>query len=368
VDEQRSIVIDQIKGLAIILVVVGHVAVGLNTAKIIADSPRFEFWHQWIYAFHMPVFFLAAGALARRSMRRGAGGLIASKVRTLIYPYVLWTVILWSSHEMMAEYANSRPDPWQLLRLVYSPYMNLWFLYSLFLMFVLLAGMSAVAFKRTSLRTPTSVLPRNTGGGGQSAMPMKWLVVSAGVGLYVAAQLGWTAGWDVLDKTAGNFLYFAIGVVGAEWIMDVGRSSRGGVGLVAGSAGCFAVMSWLVQLNWYERPFYRLAPALLGIAGTFMAAMAIGERRGVRWVAFLGLMSLEIYLAHELAAVGVRAILARMLHVQSGTVHLIAGTAAGILLPVALGLICRRMNFPYLFSWPRRPRSEAAPMAAVSIQ
>ena len=44
----RNIVLSVVKGIAIILMVVGH-----------AEAP--DFLTRWIYTFHMPVFFIAAG-------------------------------------------------------------------------------------------------------------------------------------------------------------------------------------------------------------------------------------------------------------------------------------------------------------------
>ncbi len=60
-DEKRLDYIDALRGFGIILVVLGHLHFGHNML------------HQYIYAFHMPLFFLVSGYLYRAPARLGDG-------------------------------------------------------------------------------------------------------------------------------------------------------------------------------------------------------------------------------------------------------------------------------------------------------
>ena len=71
--------IDIAKGIGMILVYIGH-------CKIQGSSPLF----QWIYSFHMPLFFYLSGLLFKRKKFRVV---IANKVFSLIIPYVLFSII-----------------------------------------------------------------------------------------------------------------------------------------------------------------------------------------------------------------------------------------------------------------------------------
>ena len=71
--------IDIAKGIGMILVYVGH-------CKIQGSSPLF----QWIYSFHMPLFFFLSGLLFKRKKFRIV---IINKTLGLIVPYVLFSVI-----------------------------------------------------------------------------------------------------------------------------------------------------------------------------------------------------------------------------------------------------------------------------------
>ena len=54
----RIIWIDQAKGIGIFLVVVGHMIRSLVNSNILIDNFWVTFVDRWIYAFHMPLFFL----------------------------------------------------------------------------------------------------------------------------------------------------------------------------------------------------------------------------------------------------------------------------------------------------------------------
>lgn len=85
--KERSLYLDVVKGLAIILVVVGHCiqfgsgADVLRSGVFFAD-PLFKF----IYSFHMPLFMLVSGYLFRYSIQRPAAQVVIAKVRSIVLP------------------------------------------------------------------------------------------------------------------------------------------------------------------------------------------------------------------------------------------------------------------------------------------
>jgi fucose 4-O-acetylase-like acetyltransferase len=329
----RAVWVDNLKGIGIILVVIGHVAGGLNSAGNIPSSTTFDYAIRWIYAFHMPLFFFASGLFAYRSLTKGRSQLIKSKAMTLLYPYAVWTILQWSCHEMMARYTNTAPEADQLILSLYSPYMNLWFLYALFLVFVMFAGISSASADR------------------------RFLAV-AGLVLFAAAESGAFLIWPILNRAADNFIFFAIGAAGASFILPRARTIAPIPACIM-AAAAMAAMSFLVCLHWDQRPGIRLVPALLGILGTSLISLALGQRRGAAAITLLGILSLEIYLAHGIVSTPVRIGLSRVLHVQSPAIYLTAGVAAGLLIPAALGVCCARWNVPYLFAWPGGGRRQA---------
>ncbi|GAA2516253.1 acyltransferase family protein [Rarobacter incanus] len=110
----RDPVWDTAKFIAITLVVVGH------TIERYADSRLMYALYLFIYSFHMPMFafisgrFSSSAGLTARSAR--------SMIRTLIAPYVIFSVIWW-----FFGHVSDKPHAFDLT----APYWYLWFLVAL---------------------------------------------------------------------------------------------------------------------------------------------------------------------------------------------------------------------------------------------
>src|ERR1700679_1437490 len=86
----RSNAVDIMKGIAISLMTFSHTSQGMFNRGW-WGGPRYFFSYDFIYSFHMPVFFFAAGLFVMGSLeRRGVRKFTLEKVKTLLYPYLLW--------------------------------------------------------------------------------------------------------------------------------------------------------------------------------------------------------------------------------------------------------------------------------------
>lgn len=89
--------IDNLKGFGILLVVIGHTV------------PR-EGLGQWIYAFHMPLFFFISGFLLSKKMEKGyvvemRKDLMALTYR-LLFPFYFWNALVWLLTLLYAWFIN----------------------------------------------------------------------------------------------------------------------------------------------------------------------------------------------------------------------------------------------------------------------
>src|ERR1700677_3177825 len=84
---------DTARGIAIILVVYGHVLVGLHDGGFFSTANPWWLSYYTIYTFHMPFFFFLAGLNVRRSIAKGRKAFLWGKVWTIAYPYFLWSAI-----------------------------------------------------------------------------------------------------------------------------------------------------------------------------------------------------------------------------------------------------------------------------------
>lgn len=121
--EFRKIWLDILKGLGIVFVVVGHFC-------------NIERMHDWIYSFHMPLFFFASGYLYRRKPILET---IKNKFRTLMIPYFVLGMLTQLFYAINESFHAREADVGELMiGLLYGTYSSivynrvLWFLPTLF--------------------------------------------------------------------------------------------------------------------------------------------------------------------------------------------------------------------------------------------
>ncbi len=125
--------VDYVKGIAIILVVYAHVTFGLNRAGIMDDS-LFKAPFMMIAVNTMPWFFFLSGLFFYDSLiKRGPLRLIANRLDTIIYPYIIWSIIQGLIEIAFSRWTNNQFESLSaVLSLLWQPRAQLWFLYVLF--------------------------------------------------------------------------------------------------------------------------------------------------------------------------------------------------------------------------------------------
>lgn len=155
--DSRNRLISFMQAFGIILVVAGHSTYQLQ------QSGHMPAVRQWIYSFHMPLFFFISGYLFKYSNTRkgiqlsdmpalGKDGFITGKARRLLVPYVIISSVAFIPKTMMSAIALRPVDMsvWSYLGMLLYPHSNVigyfWFLPPLFLIycFTLLAAKTKV--------------------------------------------------------------------------------------------------------------------------------------------------------------------------------------------------------------------------------
>lgn len=124
--------LDELRGFAILLVVLGHIYLPFTESG--SSNPVAEA----IYSFHMPLFFFISGFLCEQTNRIdiiGYSKFLKKKFFALIIPYLFWLI---PGHII---FCNGKFDNLgeMLQRFMFFPNLNIWFLPVLFLMMVLYA-------------------------------------------------------------------------------------------------------------------------------------------------------------------------------------------------------------------------------------
>jgi fucose 4-O-acetylase-like acetyltransferase len=314
--------VDYAKGIGIVLVVVGHALRGLVTAGLATDAGAVRFADAWIYAFHMPLFFVLAGLFVPRSLAKGAGRFVADKVRTVLYPYAVWATIQTGLMAALSRYTNN-PATWaDVAAIPWRPPMQFWFLYALFFDLLLYAALARLG------------LPA-------------WLMALLGLGLHVLRYEVGFGPWVPANQVAEYFVFLAFGA----WVGSRPESGpRPPAFWAVLAAVSYALLTWSV----WRAELPQLYAAACGIAGTVAVAALLAPRDMAPWLRRWGELSLPIFVAHTLFSAAFRIALLKGLKVEAFWPHLIGGTLAGILGPVALVWAAERVGFRYLFAWPAR--------------
>ena len=323
-----------LKGVAILLVVYAHTQRGLSSRAMLPEGGVWGFVDAWIYAFHMPAFFFISGLFAYRSASRPAGSYLLTKARTIVWPYVVWSVLQFGM--MIAGGVGSWSDRGfaDLWTIVYRPEMQFWFLYVLVMMQVVLLGSVKGGLPRAGVAGVFVAL---------SLVPLVGLMDY----MVVLNQ------WGPFILLCMHALAFGLGVACEPWLTPgLKRLPAWGLGLMGLAA--FAAMTALLLTPWGQGPWVFRATAVLGSGGlvAWSAALSRLPSACMGWLVVLGRASLEIYVAHIIVTALFRTAFVK-LGLNDPVLNLVVGTAVGVLVPLGLyGLSRRFAAVTWLFRWP----------------
>ena len=319
----RRLDLDRAKGIAILLVVLGHI--------VAREQPPGVEWYEpfryAIYRFHMPFFLYLSGTVVVLSKLHRAGPadwprvLRGRAVRLLVPFFGLGLLVLAAKLlAMQLVHVDNRPEGlWSGLRDLFwttgqSPAFTIWYLFVLFL--------------STAMALPLLRLGVGTTG-----------LVLAGLVL----QMVDVPPVAYLDRLASHFVFFAAGAWAAE------RQDR----LLPAFErfqpfwwAAFAASIGLAVAGWMDARAALLACGLLSIPALH-GLVRLPPVSTWEWPLFLGRYAMAIYLFNTLAIGFAKALL-----IAAGVgwtrgafpVHVVALTAAGLALPILVkALVLRRV-------------------------
>lgn len=192
----------------------------------------------WIDSFHMPAFFFLAGLFALKSASCTSSQFFLKKLKTIAYPYTVWSVLQTGLQILMAGSTTHSVTVTDLLLIPFVPVMQFWFLYALFFIFIVF-----IAIKKI---TDSCII---------------FLLV--GLLLTVCLKIGCVPDIPAIIFVCNNFVYFAMGILCSEALLVQGEwIKRKGVLTIL--AGISAVISLGSVLDLFKISFDTdlLAPIL----------------------------------------------------------------------------------------------------------
>lgn len=328
--KQKDQSVETLRGLAIILVVIGHVIGDDNTGGMqVSDD---SFWRHLYFTFEylrMPLFTMISGWVyaLRPASFSSFGDFTLKKVRRILFPlFVVGTLYFFVQYFMPG--TNSKGNPGDIWRIYVFPYTLYWYLPALFWVFLLVAFLdsvqwmqklhhwavvAAVAFTLLLLRnTLISETSPNFAAYKMAIYLLPFFLVGLGVkrfpSLFADRRLLWTLGLVVVGLLVTQQLVW-------YHVISLKMSKAGGIGL------------------------------LIGVMGS---VVLLGLKWRVKWLIWMGGYAYTIYLFHAFGTAGGR-IIPKFLGISSPAVLFVASLLTGLLLPVAIEWLTDRFSLTRMF-------------------
>lgn len=130
---------DIMKGIVILLVVLGHSVPDQASVNGIASYPLY-LMRTIIYSFHMPVFFFVSGYFMHIPLKEGFQKFVKDKSIRLMVPYFTIGLLYFPFKLALSKFASQQIDPQNIWKIFIgiNPDGELWFLYCLFFISILI--------------------------------------------------------------------------------------------------------------------------------------------------------------------------------------------------------------------------------------
>lgn len=326
--EERSVWVDHAKAIGIMLVVYGHIARGLQNSDIEKPSQLLTLIDGIIYSFHMPLFFFLAGLFFIQSLtEKGASGTVLSKVDTIFYPYLLWSILQGSAEALMADYTNGGVSFKEVFSLLWAPRAQFWFLYALFFVGVVC----------------TLLYSRHLASYGV-------LIFAISIILYLFSE--YFSAFIIPYFIAGHLVFFSMGIFFKKHLKIEYFRSMAALIL---SAAAFITAQWIfhIQLGIQNSESNMIHLVVTTISIVFVVSVSANlSRLKLKFLAYVGASSLAIYVMHVMAGSGTRIMLKKLLNIDSFEIHLIVGFLFAILAPLVVSKAIETLKIRGIFSAP----------------
>lgn len=328
--------VDYARGLAILLVIFRHTMVGLRRSDVVV-SDNLYYIQEFLLNVRMPVFFILSGVfLGRTLQKRSLQSIAANKTANLLYPYVLWSVILITFQVVLSNYTNSQRSWTDYKYILYQPREldHMWYLLALFntsILFLLCYNL----FKRR---------------------PLLHFILA--VVLYFFHYLVYD--YSLVSDIMYNYVFLVFGVYMYDRIAQMENISLKKLGLILlVTIPVFIIgqLFWLHHINDHYQPLQTiyLLPFLLIIFIAslvyYLVSRILYELQVAKFLAWIGKYSLYIYIVHVFVIAMVRVVLVKLLHVHNQYILILSSLILGIIIPVLFHKLLVKLNIKYLFSF-----------------
>jgi len=317
----KDLRVETLRGLAIILVVFGHMIGQTSTGGMrVSDDSIFRYLYYTLEYVRLPLFTVISGwVYANKPVRLGQErSFLRGKSRRLLIPMFLFGTLLFL-FRMVVPGTNSKPEINDLPRNLIFPYDVYWYLFSLFLIFIAITVLDSQPFFKKV---------------------RGWIATLLGAFLFLFVSE------NFLDPIPNVFAFKGAAYLFPFFLLGIGINRFNSILLnehtVLGILLVFIAALILQQMAWFGYFPIQERHSALGLSVGISAALLLFRLRFTNKIlSRIGYFAYGIFLFHVFFTGGSR-ILLQKLGVQNQVVILVIGVILAILLSIILELFIRR--------------------------
>jgi len=326
---------DALRGLALTFVIFDHAVA--HTVDYAGDLPSWlAFLTTTLNPLRMPLMVFLSGTLLSQSLAKGPAPYLSGKVRNILYPYLLWSLLYTSIWLIVSPLTGTPHSIEEYLWIFYFPRGHLWFIYYIFFYYVIML------FAKDLPKLPLAAA----------------LLVIAGVGTYL--EVVW------FERFFFLFAFFVLGhyatthtAVLDRWLHNPRLVA--GLGVVALGMPLAAVLRETTVR--YEPASIPLAIAGIGLM--IVVANRVGERPALALFRHLGRNSLPAYILHWMIIAALVITMVKIIGIQAPPLVFVVGCGGGFATTLLALWVIRTFRLQFLFAWPTRTTATAPRLAQV---
>jgi fucose 4-O-acetylase-like acetyltransferase len=335
--------VDIVKGIAILLMVYGHIEQGGMHRHWWDAMPGVvagvHFSNAFVYSFHMASFFFVAGLFLTSSIhRRGPWPFTLEKCKTILYPYLLWSLVTVVSDPLTARFRSAtHPFSWSDAGMGILSGNDSWFLITLFICQILALLVYRLPHWAQMLL----------------ALAACYLIPFSSITVFYTP-----------------FLYFPFVVAGiwfgAEGMRRLASIPQWQVAL--GFAALCAAQLFIIAHTGDVSRWNRFPVGMVGIFMLVLFSTAFSGTLLGRVFAWFGEASLAIFLISPFCQGFARELVSRLLHTTAPLPQLGITTLLTPIVPAILWQYQDQLHIRWLFRWPapRKPARNLKPQDAAA--
>ena len=321
---KREVWIDDVKVIACILVVLGHLFQSMTKVNILPENDLYQWFNTTIYYFHVPLFFICSGFLYQKYSKvndfKSWKKNMAKKALALGVPYVTFPTATWVLKTVFSGSVNDQIGGLGDTLLLHptAPY---WYLYALFFIFLVTPTFSTVKMALIGLL---------------AAIAVKAYILTGGTRVYAVSTV------------LANEIWFVLGM--SSCVFDVQIRGKKLQGTVIGLL--FLGLSVAVYMADIQNSAMSFVLGLLACAAVILLVAGFEERSG-KMMGFLAKYTMPIFLMHTLFAAPLRSVLLKI-GVTNAAIHVVLGLGISFAGPIVAVWIMKKTKWLEFFLYPNK--------------